>query len=374
MHKTHLNIQANGKKAVIKLTGKIDPKANFFEAFQTEFKKLEAAGVTKATLEINSVGGSVIQGIKIYNLIEESPIEVTKEVVMLAASMSAVIAAGGVIRKSARMMFHKPFMQDMKGSANSTDLRTLADMLDKFEAKMINMVSVSTSLGEDEIKAKFFQEGKDVWLTSDDAVESGIMTGYSDAKPNASIPDNWLELASYEVAAKFVTTQKELKTPVHKMDELEVQAVAKVLGMTAGANATDVMAELANYSKLKAQADIDKDVISKLKDNLAKEREAKVTNLVNDAVAQGKILEGERATYTEDATANYDLVKRLLDKTPAKNSLPLAGSKGAAVANASDRKDWDLDKWQTKDPQGLMARKAADPEWFESLVDAYTNS
>lgn len=161
-----LSIHAEGNKAIINLEGKIDPKANFFEKFRTEFHKLEAAGVREATLKINSVGGSVLQGIKIYNLLEESPIHVTKEVVRLTASMAAVIAAGGKICKYAKMMFHKPFIPELN-NANAADLREIAELLENYETEMIVMVSESTNLGADEIRAKYFQEGKDVWLSAD---------------------------------------------------------------------------------------------------------------------------------------------------------------------------------------------------------------
>jgi len=366
MQKDWLNIQAHGKKAVIKLEGKISPLAKTSELFDAEMTKLEKAGVTEAKIKINSVGGSVIEGIKMYNRVKASPMAVTKEVVQLAASMSAVLASGGEINKPAKMMFHKPFIPKLE-NASAADLREVAELLENYESEMIAMVAESTTLSAEEIRAKFFKE-EDTWLTAEQAVEAGIMTGLVNAKTSYQLPQNWLEL---DAAASYDATQK--GTNPHANMELDVQAVAKELGMTAGSTTEQVMAELAKTKDLKAQNELLKDKVTALEASVETEKKAKVVAFVEDVIAQGKACEGERAQLLLDATASFEVVKRVFDKIPAKVDLSNIGKgSGAEGSDKESRKDWDYNAWCDKDPQGLKDMKKNNPEGYNKLIDDYS--
>jgi len=371
MQKNWLQIEASGKKAVIKLEGKISPLAKTSELFDAEMTKLEKAGVTEAKIKINSVGGSVIEGIKMYNRVKASPMAVTKEVVQLAASMSAVLASGGEINKPAKMMFHKPFIPKLE-NASAADLREIAELLENYETEMIAMVAESTNLSAEEIRAKFFKE-EDTWLTAEQAVEAGIMTGLVNTKTSYQLPQNWLEL---DAAASYDATQKGTNPQKNTMEGIEVEAVAKELGMTAGSTKEQVLAEIANVKDLKAKNELLKDKVAALEASVETEKKAKVVAFVEDVIAQGKAGEGERAQLLLDATASFEVVKRVFDKIPAKVDLSNIGKGSGAEgsASATSRKDWDYNAWCEKDPQGLTNMKKNDRPKYDALIDAYANS
>lgn len=93
--------------------------------------ELRSIGDLPIDLHINSEGGSVFDGLAIYNALRNHSKPVTAYVDALAASAASFIAmAAGriVIAKNASMMIH-----DAMGFAmgNAADLRSLADLLDE---------------------------------------------------------------------------------------------------------------------------------------------------------------------------------------------------------------------------------------------------
>ncbi len=91
----------------------------------------------KATIEINSPGGSVIAGLAIANSIKNSKAKITAHVVGIAASMASVVAcACDEIRmeEGAFLMIHNPWTV-VDGDAHA--LRHQADILDSMKAAIL---------------------------------------------------------------------------------------------------------------------------------------------------------------------------------------------------------------------------------------------
>lgn len=92
-------------------------------------RDLNALNVDAITVRINSLGGSVPDGLAIYNAMKRHRATITVEVDAIAYSIASLIAMGGDqihMASNALMMIHAPWTGVY---GNSTDLREMADQL-----------------------------------------------------------------------------------------------------------------------------------------------------------------------------------------------------------------------------------------------------
>lgn len=136
-------------------------------------------------VHINSGGGSVSQGIAIYNAIKQYDGEVVVYVDGLAASIASVIAMAGdklIMAEGSLMMVHEVWTQL---AGNASELRKEADVLDKHTDTILDIYEANTPLSRDEIKQMLAAE---TWLTAEEAFELGIADEIAgEAKLAASI-------------------------------------------------------------------------------------------------------------------------------------------------------------------------------------------
>lgn len=131
---------------------------------------LEEAEGKALNIYINSGGGHVFGGMAIYNMLKR--FEGTKTVYVdgMAASIASVICLAGdriIIPKTAYMMIHKP----MSGQyGNATELRKLADTLDRIEVGIMNAYEENLNEGVD-IETVRDMVHKETWLTGEEAAE-----------------------------------------------------------------------------------------------------------------------------------------------------------------------------------------------------------
>lgn len=142
--------------------------------FQKELSDIKASQID---LHINSPGGVVFDGITIYNLIKQHPANVTTYIDGLAASIASVIALAGdkvVMAANALYMVHNPTGLAM---GTATDMRSLADVLDKIAGTMVGTYVGKTGKPEGDIKAMLDAE---TWMTADEAMEHGFIDEISE--------------------------------------------------------------------------------------------------------------------------------------------------------------------------------------------------
>lgn len=135
-------------------------------------RDLRAMGEVDAiTLNINSPGGEVFDGLAIYNVLNRHPAQVTARIDGIAASIASVIAMAGdevVMPDNAMMMIHDPTGLVI-GTAE--DMRDLAETLDKVKGSLVAAYRNKTGLEEDEIGALMAAE---TWLTASEAKAKGF--------------------------------------------------------------------------------------------------------------------------------------------------------------------------------------------------------
>ena len=129
--------------------------------------QIKALGDRKLNVRINSPGGSVFEGVAIYNALARHPGEVTTYVDGIAASIASVIAMAGrkiLIAENAMMMIHDPSTLVWGGSA---ELRKQADVLDQIKETLITTYATRTGMEREKISALMSAE---TWFTAQEAV------------------------------------------------------------------------------------------------------------------------------------------------------------------------------------------------------------
>ena len=125
------------------------------------------------TVRILSMGGSVADGLGIYNALKQHPAKITTINDGVAASIASLIFMAGDIRivaSNAVTMIHAPWTGAM---GNAAALRDAADMLDAWASAMASSYAEASGLTKDDIIARYL-DGKDHFLTAEEAQAEGL--------------------------------------------------------------------------------------------------------------------------------------------------------------------------------------------------------
>lgn len=129
-------------------------------------------GVRSLSLYLNSPGGSVFDGLAIYNQLRRFPAAKTCYIDGLAASIATVIMMGCdevEAAPSSLLMIHDP-----SGVAFGTadDMRKAAEDLDRFRTQMSALYAVETGGEQGDIEKMMAEE---TWMSAEEALEKGFV-------------------------------------------------------------------------------------------------------------------------------------------------------------------------------------------------------
>lgn len=172
----YFQMKATNNVARIDIFGDIVSEKWFDEetsatSFRDALKEL--GDVTTINLSINSGGGSVFDGIAIYNMLKSHKATVNVYVEGLAASIASVIAMAGdtiTMRSGSMMMVHMPWTLSQ---GNAEEMRKTADTLEKTGDSIVDIYSERTGISSDDIRNIMNDE---TWLSAEEAVEQGWAT------------------------------------------------------------------------------------------------------------------------------------------------------------------------------------------------------
>jgi ATP-dependent protease ClpP protease subunit len=139
------------------------------KAFLDELKAL--GSIAELTVRINSPGGSVFDGVAIYNALKRHDAAITIWIDGIAASIASMIAMAGdevVMPENAMLVLHDPSGL-VVGTA--TDMRATADALDRMKVGMVAAYRDKSGRDESEIEALMAAE---TWLSAEEAVALGL--------------------------------------------------------------------------------------------------------------------------------------------------------------------------------------------------------
>lgn len=132
---------------------------------------LRGLGGADVTVNVNSPGGDMFEGLAIYNLLREYDGKVTVKVLGLAASAASIIAMAGdevQIGRGAFLMIHNCWVYAM---GNRHDLGQIAADLEPFDKAMNDIYGARTGLDMTTIDAMMNAE---TYIGGSDAVEKGF--------------------------------------------------------------------------------------------------------------------------------------------------------------------------------------------------------
>jgi len=132
---------------------------------------LRSIGGADVTVNINSPGGDVFEGLAIYNILREYKGAVKVNILGLAASAASFIAMAGDEVRIARagfLMIHNSWVMAV---GNRNDLREVAETLEPFDRAMADIYSARTGQSQEEMLSMMDAE---TWIGGSDAIEAGF--------------------------------------------------------------------------------------------------------------------------------------------------------------------------------------------------------
>jgi ATP-dependent Clp endopeptidase proteolytic subunit ClpP len=137
--------------------------------------KAKNDGYSKINLRIHSPGGSVSEGLAIYNVIQNLGLQVVAYIDGIAASMASVmmLACDEVYAsKLARVMTHQA-RAGVQGTASQ--LREVATQLESTNEQFAEIYATKAKKDKKWVMENWLPDGKDVWFTAKQALEAGLV-------------------------------------------------------------------------------------------------------------------------------------------------------------------------------------------------------
>lgn len=189
--------------------------------------------VKNINLHINSPGGSVFEGIAIYNMLKQNSAHINVYVDGLAASIASVIAMSGdaiFMPSNSMMMIHNPWTMAV---GNANELRKQADDLDQITKASVQtyLAKAGNKLDKETLTQLMDNE---TWLTAQEAVDYGLADEVMEANKAAAsinkrfaeryrhVPEQLIKQAEQKDAEK----KPEDKLPEEKLNEIREKALA----------------------------------------------------------------------------------------------------------------------------------------------------
>ena len=231
--------KAGKKPAVLAL----DEEIGFWGTQAKDFRaQLDAVEGNELVVEINSVGGDVMAGLGIYNMLRSWAKDgktVTTRVTGVAASIASIIALAGDKREMPKNTFAMVHQASTFAVGTADDMRDAADTLDKVDGSLRGIYM--DRMGVDEAKAAEIM-AKDTYLTADECLDLGFATALLDdtratAKfdlARADLPDNVAAIFKAEADPEPQPEPEPTPAPEPEVPDTPVAKQIEALANTAG--------------------------------------------------------------------------------------------------------------------------------------------
>ena len=166
-----MKFETNPTAGTITMRGGIGDFENHISADDFLSALSEHAG-EDVTILLDSEGGSVTDGLSIYNAIMQYSGNVTVHIDAICASIATVIACAAdkvVMNSNAKFMIHRAWTVAM---GNSVEFRSMAEILELMDADIASAYADKTDLPEDELLAMMEAE---TWMSAEKALELGFV-------------------------------------------------------------------------------------------------------------------------------------------------------------------------------------------------------
>jgi ATP-dependent protease ClpP protease subunit len=177
------------------------------KSFVEDLKALGAK--EKITVSINSYGGSVSDGLAIYNALRQNKSKIITRVDGVAVSIASLIAMAGdelEMAENALLMIHAPWSGV---SGNAADMRKQADVLDTYAKAMATSYVSKSGIDYAEVLS-LLTDGEDHWYTAQEAIDAGFADYMTEAMPIAACLDPTRYKSIPAAAGMFIQPKPEI--------------------------------------------------------------------------------------------------------------------------------------------------------------------
>ena len=243
----------NMAKVSIDILGELSESVNSYNSVRT---KINQANGQPINLTISSGGGSVTEGMGIADLVANYPEETTATGIGLVASIATVVllAADNVkMTENAFMMIHRPWSYTM---GNADELEATAELLDKMEAKLLDIYTASV------IKRKGDQKNlkeiitnmmaAETWLTAQEALEFGFIDEI------VKVGEKNIDMLPLQNSLnKFLNVPAALLTNTKKDDDMGNSILEKIKSLLNSIDETPVVENVIEEEKVIEEPEMD---------------------------------------------------------------------------------------------------------------------
>jgi ATP-dependent protease ClpP protease subunit len=243
----------NMAKVSIDILGEISESVNSYNSVRA---KINQANGQPINLTISSGGGSVTEGMGIADLVANYPEETTATGIGLVASIATVVllAADNVkMTENAFMMIHRPWSYTM---GNADELEATAELLDKMEAKLLDIYTASV------IKRKGDQKNlkeiitnmmaAETWLTAQEALEFGFIDEI------VKVGEKNIDMLPLQNSLnKFLNVPAALLTNTKKEDEMGSSILEKIKSLLNSIDETPTVENVIEEEKVIEEPEMD---------------------------------------------------------------------------------------------------------------------
>lgn len=198
--------QGKSKEAEIYVYGNIGDRWNEDGVIASDLvREVSALDVDTIALRINSYGGSVTDGLAIYNALKRHKAVVNVFIDGVAISCASYIAMAGdtiTMAKNAQMMIHAPWTF---AGGNAIELREQADVLDRYSKAMASAYADKSGKTYEQALA-ILADGKDHWFLAEEAVAEGFADVVGEEIAVAASLVNSFDLSKFKKAAEPVAS------------------------------------------------------------------------------------------------------------------------------------------------------------------------
>lgn len=318
---------------------------------------------------VNTDGGEVPEGIAIFQRLQRTSMQVNFYIEGIAASMgSALLAlpnAKVYVAKYSKLMVH-----DVSGLVygSISDIESYLKMMGGFRNDLIDMISNRTGLTAKAVENKWF-DGKDHWLTAQEAVDAKLADGFYDGKTGIKEPEKLDNVRNV-----YNHYQSQILNFNQNTQSINMKRIATLVNLAVDASEDSIYKAVENAINksvtLTAENKQLKEDNENLKNKLNEHEKGKVKNLIDNAVTAKKISEDEREMYTNLANADFENTSKVIAKMKGVGRIA-EGLEGADDKSIyAIRKDWAWDKWHKEDGNGLFNMKTENPELYKALYKA----
>jgi len=192
-----MKFETNTTAGTITMRGGIGDFENHISADDFLSALSEHAG-EDVTILLDSEGGSVTDGLSIYNAIMQYSGNITVHIDAICASIATVIACAAdrvVMNSNAKFMIHRAWTVAM---GNSVEFRSMADILELMDADIASAYADKTDLPEDELLGMMEAE---TWMSAEQAYDLGFIDEINQISRKTKEPQKKAEVISPFYAA-----------------------------------------------------------------------------------------------------------------------------------------------------------------------------